>query len=452
MMRRVLTLRSLRRSLVSSPAAARATAAPLAAPMAITLSAAAPASIRSFKRNLTPDDVKAALETYQPSGRKDDYLMFASGGHAGQVFVIGLPSMRLLRSIAVFTPEPWQGWGYGVNDDILKAGDVNGKPNRWGDTHHPALSETNGDYDGQYLFINDKANARIAVIDLRDFETKQIIKNPVALNDHGGTMVTPNTDYVIEGGQYASPLGWKYAPLEEYNDEYRGMVTLLEVRPREGAHRSEQELSLWNCRRTGRIYSIPASSSVTAGSSATRSTPSWRPAASTRATLRSRPGLPARHADYLHIINLKKAEQLYKDGQDQAGQRLCRDSAADVGGRDVLVFRTRTQEPARRGGRTQRRFHRRLRQARSTRDHLQHRPIKKAIADKNWTHRFLRRARAGPGCRHRSAGRGRTWARYTPSSTTRATPIPRCFWIRRSRAGRWAGTTASFIPSSHGPS
>jgi hypothetical protein len=81
------------------------------------------------------------------------------------------------------------------------------------------------DYDGQWLFINDKANARVAVIDLRDFETKQIIKNPVALNDHGGAMVTPNTDYVIEGGQYAAPLGWEYAAIEDYNDEYRGMVT-----------------------------------------------------------------------------------------------------------------------------------------------------------------------------------------------------------------------------------
>ena len=55
-------------------------------------------------RNLTPDDVSAALKTYTPSGRHDDYIMFASGGHSGQVFVIGVPSMRLLRSIAVFTP------------------------------------------------------------------------------------------------------------------------------------------------------------------------------------------------------------------------------------------------------------------------------------------------------------------------------------------------------------
>ncbi len=96
---------------------------------------------------------------------------------------------------------------------------------RWGDTHHPALSETGGQYDGEWLFINDKAQSRVAVIDLRDFETKQIIKNPIAMNDHGGTFVTPNTDWVIEGGQYAAPLGGAYAPISEYNEEYRGMVT-----------------------------------------------------------------------------------------------------------------------------------------------------------------------------------------------------------------------------------
>ncbi len=154
--------------------------------------------------------------------------MFASGGHAGQVFVVGMPSMRILRSIAVFTPEPWQGWGFGAvgQEEILSAGDFNETEIRWGDTHHPALTETAAEYDGERLFINDKANARLGVIDLRDFETKQIVKNPIAIIDHGGTFVTPNTEYVIEGGQYAQPLGGEYAPLSDYNEKYRGMVTL----------------------------------------------------------------------------------------------------------------------------------------------------------------------------------------------------------------------------------
>ncbi len=56
------------------------------------------------QRQLTPEDVTAALMTYMPSGKYDEYLMFSSTGHGGQVLVHGLPSMRLLKVIAVFTP------------------------------------------------------------------------------------------------------------------------------------------------------------------------------------------------------------------------------------------------------------------------------------------------------------------------------------------------------------
>ena len=71
-------------------------------------------------RQLSPTDINAALETYMPTGRYDDYLMFASGGHSGQMFVIGLPSMRVLRVIAVFTPEPWEGYGFGGKEHKIK--------------------------------------------------------------------------------------------------------------------------------------------------------------------------------------------------------------------------------------------------------------------------------------------------------------------------------------------
>ena len=177
------------------------------------------------ERGFSDEDIRAAVMTYNPSGVHDEYVMFASGGHSGQLFAIGLPSMRLLRTIAVFTPEPWQGYGFGAGEEVLAGGNIDGREVRWGDTHHPALSETEGDYDGEFVFINDKANGRVAVIDLKDFETKQILNNPLYLNDHGGTFVTPNTDYVIEGGQYAQPLGDEYAPLSEYADAYRGMLT-----------------------------------------------------------------------------------------------------------------------------------------------------------------------------------------------------------------------------------
>jgi nitrous-oxide reductase len=187
----------------------------------------ADAAAVAAERGLTADDVYAAVKTYMPSGQLDPYIMIASGGQSGQVLVIGVPSMRILKVIGVFTPEPWQGYGYGgSSNEVLNGGDVNGRDVLWGDTHHPAISETAGEYDGEYVFINDKANARLAVISLKDFETKQIIKNPNAINDHGGTFVTPNTEYVIEGPQYAAPIGWEYAPMDEYEEQYRGLLTL----------------------------------------------------------------------------------------------------------------------------------------------------------------------------------------------------------------------------------
>ena len=179
------------------------------------------------ERNLSEKDVLAAAKTYQPTGRKDDYMVFSSGGQSGQVLVYGVPSMRIYKYIGVFTPEPWQGYGFDEESKaVLKEGAINGKQITWGDTHHPNFSEKNGEYVGDYLFINDKANPRLAVINLKDFETTQIVVNPVIKSEHGGSFVTPNTEYVIEASQYATPLDNNWHPIEEYQAVYRGAVTL----------------------------------------------------------------------------------------------------------------------------------------------------------------------------------------------------------------------------------
>ena len=265
-------------------------------------------------RNLTPDDVVAAAKTFMPSGRHDDYIMFASGGHGGQMIVIGMPSMRILKIIGVFTPEPWQGYGYGVGDEILADGKVNGKEILWGDTHHPALSATNGDYDGEFVFINDKANARIAVIDLRDFETKQIVKNPLSLSDHGGSMVTPNTEYIIEGGQYGHPLGWDYAPMDEYVEKYRGMVTLWKFDRKAGRIDESQSFALelppyWQdlfdsgkLVSEGWIFGNSFNTELATGGVETGAPP-------------FEAGASQRDNDYMHVINLDKAAELFKAGR-----------------------------------------------------------------------------------------------------------------------------------------
>ncbi len=289
-----------------------------AKPIALTPEQVAALTAVANERKLNVDDLLAAAKTFTPSGRHDDYVLFSSGGQSGQVFAIGVPSMRLLRSIAVFTPESWQGYGFaGMNDPVRRQLQINGRPVTWGDTHHPALSETKGDYDGDFLFIGDKANARLGVIDLRDWETKQIVKNPLTISDHGAAFVTPNTEYVVEGGQYATVLGYGYAPPEEYKKSYRGMVTLWKFDRMKGRIDESQSFALelppyWqDLADAGKLASdgfifINSFNSEMATGGVESGKPPFEAGASKR------------DMDYLHIIDWRKAEAAFKAGKAKA--------------------------------------------------------------------------------------------------------------------------------------
>ncbi len=186
-------------------------------------------------RGLTENDVIHAAKTYTPSGGRDEFMIFSSGGQSGQIMVYGVPSMKILKYIGVFTPEPWQGYGYDEESKkVLRQGNIRGREINWGDTHHPGLSETNGVYDGKWLAINDKANPRIAILDLNDFETKQIVVNPVFKSDHGGAFFTPNSEYILEASQYAAPFDNNYHPIEEYKETYRGGITFWKFNDKKG--------------------------------------------------------------------------------------------------------------------------------------------------------------------------------------------------------------------------
>ncbi|MCB1336903.1 MAG: hypothetical protein KDK10_05400, partial [Maritimibacter sp.] len=57
-------------------------------------------------RGLTQQDLLAAAKTYTPTGGRDEFIAFSSGGQSGQIMVYGVPSMRILKYVSVFTPEP----------------------------------------------------------------------------------------------------------------------------------------------------------------------------------------------------------------------------------------------------------------------------------------------------------------------------------------------------------
>lgn len=191
-----------------------------------------PAGKTSSSKSGKGDGAKSAAErTYVAPGQLDEYYLFYSGGHSGQVFVAGLPSMRHIATIPVFGLYP--GTGYGYDDESKKLlGDFT-----WGDVHHPGLSKTKGLYDGRWLFVNDNANNRIARISLRDFKTKEILGPiPNSMGNHGSSFVTSNSEYVLVATRFSVPLPkGRYADPKDYAKEFNGMVSGIRIDPQSGA-------------------------------------------------------------------------------------------------------------------------------------------------------------------------------------------------------------------------
>ncbi len=176
------------------------------------------------------EDAANAQASYVPPGQKDEYYLFYSGGHSGQVFVAGMPSMRHLVTIPVFSPSSGTGYGYDLATKKL-LGDYT-----WGDVHHPGLSQTDSEYDGRWLFVNDNANNRVARIDLRDFKTKEILGPiPNSMGNHGSSFVTENTEYILVATRFSVPLPkGRVADPKDYATQFNGMVSGIKVDPKTG--------------------------------------------------------------------------------------------------------------------------------------------------------------------------------------------------------------------------
>jgi len=266
-------------------------------------------------RGLTEKNILSAAKTYTPTGGRDEFLAFSSGGQSGQVIVYGIPSMRILKYIGVFTPEPWQ--GYGFDDEskaVLAQGKIMGKDITYGDTHHPALSETDGNTDGKYLFINDKANPRIAVIDLHDFETKQIVVNPFFRSSHGGAFVTPNSEYIMDASQYAAPYGTDFVPLSQFNDKYRGGITYWKFNKEEGKIKPKKSFTF-----ELPPYSQDLSDAGKGPSYGWGFTNSFCTERYVGGIEKGRPpfeaGCSSKDTDFMHVTNWKKAAELVAAGK-----------------------------------------------------------------------------------------------------------------------------------------
>jgi len=133
-------------------------------------------------------------------GELDEYYGFWSGGHAGDVRILGIPSGRELKQIPVFNHDAAYGYGT-TNSSKAMIGD-----SRSGDTHHVHLSYKDGTYDGKYGFVNDKSQARLARIRLDMMVTDKICHIPNAAGTHGIFPSRHKIDAVYCNSEFRIPL------------------------------------------------------------------------------------------------------------------------------------------------------------------------------------------------------------------------------------------------------
>ncbi len=168
-----------------------------------------------------------AERAFVPPGEYDEYYGLISGGFSGQLSVYGLPSGRLFRVIPVFSQDPEKGYGYSEETKPMLNTSHGMIP--WGDSHHPDISQTAGEVDGRWVFINENNTPRIARIDLTTFETAEIIEIPNSAGNHSSSFVTENTEYVVAGTRFSVPVPQKDISIKEYKENFKGALSFLSV-------------------------------------------------------------------------------------------------------------------------------------------------------------------------------------------------------------------------------
>ena len=169
----------------------------------------------------------AAERTYVAPGDYDEYYGFLSGGFSGQLSVYGIPSGRLLKVIPVFSQDPEKAYGYNEETKPMLQTSHGFIP--WDDTHHPDISQTNGQLDGRWVFMNGNNTPRIARIDLTTFETAEIIEIPNSAGNHSSAFVTENTEYVIAGTRFGVPIPQKDMAIADRKGNFGASFSFLSV-------------------------------------------------------------------------------------------------------------------------------------------------------------------------------------------------------------------------------
>jgi len=175
---------------------------------------------------------EAAEKVYVAPGEYDEFYGFFSGGYNGQMGVYGLPSGRHLYTIPVFSQAPINGYRYSEETKAMLNTTHGFVP--WGDAHHPELSQTDGETDGRWIFINENNTPRIARIGLDDFRTQEIIEIPNSAGNHASSFVTPNTEYVSAATRFSIPMDEENldnmdVSIDSYKENFKGTISFIKV-------------------------------------------------------------------------------------------------------------------------------------------------------------------------------------------------------------------------------
>lgn len=197
----------------------------------------------SCKPKNTSDTVTgdAASKVFVAPGKYDEFYNFVSGGFSGQMSVYGLPSGRMLKVIPVFSQDAETGWGYSEESKAMLNTSYGYIP--WDDAHHPEMSQTNGEVDGRWVFINGNNTPRIARIDLKRFKTAEIIELPNSAGNHSSPFITENTEYVVAGTRFGVPGDYENGdvPINSYKENYKAHISFVKVA--DGKNQSKMDLA-----------------------------------------------------------------------------------------------------------------------------------------------------------------------------------------------------------------
>ncbi len=176
----------------------------------------------------------AAAKVYVAPGKYDEYYNFVSGGFSGQLAVYGLPSGRLLRVIPVFSVDPEKGWGYSEETKPMLNTSHGQVP--WDDLHHVSMSQTNGEIDGRWVFVNGNNTPRVARIDLKTFRTAEILELPNSGGNHSSPFITENSEYIVAGTRFSIPPDDKNGdvPINSYKENFKGTISFISVDKQKG--------------------------------------------------------------------------------------------------------------------------------------------------------------------------------------------------------------------------